>query len=1246
MKLRVVLLAALLLPAPALGQTSGSDGGTDGDAPADWAPWFNDTLNVRVPVEVSLGSGYPNGWEGPRLVAYELDVTQALIDAGWPTDIATGQPQRFTLDPASLRVVPRGVEDPEPLPTVTWDGALLSERGAHPSGHRVVTVGFLANEDVDRYHIYFDRKEDPDSHEPLPPHPQTEQRIMQLLAGPGAGHELLGVASGSNIQVRIGSAWSTTAQVETLGSQGWQTQCSPEVGPSQSGSCTISGDLTAVRITADRPIVAYGYTEENPRYLPLGALNGLGAGETLFAPAPQDAEIYLMTRSGRSCQAKVGPSTVQVSGAPSRVPGTGDPLMIQAQCPVLGWIPGTGPSPMPMGIGANLTKTGMTPAPDGTTVVTATGDTNARVVFTNDDTGDTTARRLISGEPTRAGHQGLRGAFWTATGGSADTGHRLVAQGPLVWGHVWSDEPAAGLLAPTPAGSIGYVGPEEADTKIRLAAVPFDGSPRVRFAAHGSPVKTDDAFGPLVPTSTEIPYGSEGLSPTQGGLVEASTVSVPRLLAGFVLGGSPNQPRAPGVFAGHMRPMQAERGSPDVIGPLFDISLEPESRIAAPGDVHTFTLVGTGQVRAPSGETSPLTISLNVESTTTSQAPPLETKLREGKAKLPTGDPKKVTTVTVTVPSNIPPDETPTYRLVVTGQPIDGGDPIEAIASVQVVPNREISLTFEDGSKIKDLQTAEGEPEATLLLTNKGTATEDISLSTILPEQVGWTVELLDPSTGDPFPANRIDDLAPSQQRRIRLDVQAPGDTARVVTIDVQAQSTEDVSVSSEVTARVAHGVSVDVRSRVRPDLVTLQPGSTGQVNLTLHNDGSPVNVQVHPRETEGLILDPAQDSVNLGENGTEAADARIPINLTVGRDAPIGGVLVSTIRLDIRVGELEPIESLMSLRVRVVPDHALEPVGGLELLPGLEQTQNLTVRAAGDADENVDLSLREVPKGWSVEAPAGLSVPRNATAPVPLTITPPAQVDPGSYEIALLATPQDGTAPIPIRFRAAVEETPAFRLTAPDALELGLGANRTVQVTIENRGNTAGETTIEAASELTDAVLRPATLTLAPAGQQNVTLELTAEQVGNGTVELTAPPGGQETLAVDVGRVELGIELVSTAPATPEAGATYRAVVRVTNDGTVTARDVEVALTSGDRVLRTETIGRLDPGTSATLSVAAEQLPTTQNLRVEVDPNGRYTQETVTDDSLSLSSQGAPMPPIAAWLVMIALAALAVRRM
>ncbi len=1243
----IVLLGLLItLPLAMPGAIAQEAPGTG--PPDDWEPWLDEDLITRVPLEVTTGQHYPPDWDGPRLIAYELDVNQVLADAGWPTD--RGQPVDFTLDPDSIRVVPQGVADPQPVPMVTWQGSLLTEGALGPT----VTIAFLAEPGLDAYHVYFDRTEDGDEHEPVARDAVEEQRILQLLAGHGSGHELVApLATEEEATVAITSEHATPLQVEHVTPQGSSiVSCSStHVGPGTWSECEIGtgGDVHAVRVTAEAPVTAYAWTGSpdsgtEHAMVPLSGSQGTPNGAILHAPALRSGTtpVNLISVQG-TCEATVGSTTLQVGPDTPTSVSIQDHETVDAECPLLGWIPGRGPATPPVSVNQTLTKSAVTStghAPGSCGIqqtVAAVGDRHANVVRVDTSVQEEDVRSLsrpTDAVPHRLDHEQMRAADWPALEDAQGTGYTVLNQGDTAWPSLWDPEEGAFQLAPTRTGSIGWIGAanaEECDVELRLAAVPFSGNPRVEFAAHGERLPPD-VMGPFT-VSQAFTHQEEPNDPTEipdtGSLVETGLRGDVALTAGFALVGDQAIPTA---FASHLRPMTVDEGQADVIGPLFDLQLEPTARISPPGEVQTFTLTGQGQHLAPTGEVTPLEVNLNAESITqTEGVPDVEHDLGTIQAQLPLDEPGEVTTLTVTAPNDVPHDTTPTYELLITGEPVDGGDAVPARATLQVVPDRELSLTFSDGSQLQDLTTEDGEASASLVLSNEGTAVEDVDLSTVVPGDLAWEVDVRDPSTGEPFPNDVVTELPPGEEQQLDLEVTVPGEASRVVDVTVVAQSLEDASVTSEATARVAHGIDVNVDGLVDPDLITLRPGSSEQANLTLENRGSEVSVQVSPEAEGALVVEAADDRVNLGPEGTPRANATVPLNVTAASDAPIGAVVVATITLNVHVGDLDPIEQLLSLRLRVVPDHGLTAVEPIEVLPGLKEPTNVTVRATGDADERVDLSLLSAPRGWTIEHPANVTVPHNTTAPVELNITTPEATEPGTYDVGFRGLPGDGTEPFSFRTQVIVPETPAFELRLPSPPPLGVGAEETFPMTIRNVGNVPGNATIETNASIVDAVPRPATPSqLAPGHEERLQLVLRAQSPGNDTVQFDLTPGQDATLPVDVGLVDLSLELVSVTPNPPSEGEPVQAVVSLSNEGTVQARNVNVSVMSGTQALHTENVARLDPGSQVSMTLAMNELPTTQGLSVHADPDGVYDQEDPTSREAALSPDEAPSLPLA----------------
>lgn len=1229
-------LAMILVPVPINAQ----------EDTQEWPPWHKpDEFKVRVPISVGLGDHYPSDWDGPRLVAHELDATQALIDAGWPTDDATGLPQRFSVDEDSVRVVADPEEDP--IPAIVWDGALLSGPQAFPPSHDIVTVAFLAPEDASDLHVYFDRTEDGAS-EPLSVPPVEEAKIMQLLAGPGAGHELYGVVEGNSIDVLVTGGSSTTITAERLTSQGWSSfGCSGQTVGQNPGSwarCTVSGAQgpTPIRILAEKPVSAYTWDSgaDVGRFIPLAGTTGTQDGTQLTVPHVEgtDPTVVKLMGVSEACEGTLGNTELTIPVGTPTTHQINQPRRLDADCRVLGWIPGEGVASMPTAIDANFTTAAATNTRvDGENQrITAAGDQGASVELFNPNTGAEQTKILLEGEP-RLADQPFRGASWRMT---SEDSYILQAEGAALWPALWgaTDDPSGVLpLGPSAEGTATWLGHAAAGSELQLVGLTRAGDADVTMAVNGDRIESTRGV------SETILYGPhEGQVPDSGGLAEAWT-SDDRLLFSYALLGD-DKPLSPPLLSAFLKPVETTEGTPQAIGPLFDLELDPESRIAAPGEVERFDLLGSGAIRNADGSLEDLEIQINVDAFTDSEeAPEIDLTLRPtARATLPQGEAEKLVTVEATIPSEVPPGSKPVYTLVATGTPVDGGDPIQTQASLQIVPDRAISLTFEDGSSLKDFQTEDGEVTAPLILQNDGTDVEPVALSTTVPQVQGYDVELLDARTETPISTT---DLAPGERKRLLLHVTTDTEGPLILNIKASARSLIDASTTSDVTARVTHGVSVDLAADVVPDLVNLNRGEQTTVNLTLDNQGSPVNVRIEPREMENLIAEAGTTSQNLGEPGTGTSEATVPLNLTVGPQAPLQGVLVLTVELQIQLGELDPVTQLLSVRVAVTPDHGLEPGAAIDALAGLEQEVELPVRATGEVDENVTLDLLEVPEGWQVSVPQRLEVPVNTTAPLRMTVTPPSGVDPGSYTLRILAQPTDGSEPVVLSTQVAIQESPAYRIQGPQALDLGAGETRSVTINVANLGNAAGEVTPAVATNLTETTLTPGSLTLAPGEDRDVRLNVTATSTGNETLRLTADPGGQAAAAVTVGEVDLDIELVSTDPATPQVGERFRAVVSVTNNGDAPARDVDLALMSGEETLAQETIGFLGPGTSATTSIVVDELSTLEDLRLVIDPANRYSQGTANDGAIALSQQDTPMLPLGAVLLIGTLVSLVARR-
>ncbi len=1287
----VVLLALLLLPVPITAQGDADETGDDGEttsgttiapAPEDWAPWYDETLKVRVPLSLSLTGAYPSTWSGERVVAHALDVTEVLQRGNWPLDAVTDQPLRFTVDMDSIRVVPADGEA-EPLSHLAWDGAPFEPPGTVEAGHDVVTVAFAAERGVDDYFIYFDREED-GTDDPLPRDPVREHQILQALAGPGAGHRNIGIAQGA-VRLAIGSGYTGSVEAQQLTPEGWAPiACtSGSVSPSQWVTCSLNTGEQAqpVRVEASTPVAVYawpgpayassGGEPDKRKVIPLSGIHGHSADRTLLAPAPTGStSIYVVALEpcpgGCSVTPTPGgaPSALSV-GIPREIP-LSQPALLEANGPIIGWLQGSGrgPANLPVGITPNATFAGMT-SPEVMDRfeprLSATGDDGARILLTDEDGSVSAERRFAQGQPVNPAHD-LTATTWTQVADFQGRGFMLQAENTLYWpqlleadvqGSTDVPDQVSGItqLGPTPVGATGWIGEdpsphsrsEASRESVRLISLPFQGEDSLRIALstqeQAGIIVEDGKGGSASPLATEaLRYSEDGNSKESGtididgALAEVFAAGTTGPLAAFAIYGDlddskPGNVRdaVSGLFAGQLEGVPAEEGAPDILGALFQLAIEPPDVFARPGETVTLSLMGTGFIQRVDGSRAELSLSF---STNTSGGPPglpPDLLLASSSATLDPSELTKVTDLQVKLPAQYPPDALPTtYAVAVTGDP-EGveGDDVTTRSTLTVRVKRDVSLTFEDGTHETALETEDGRATTPLILRNLGTGPQAVTLTISMPPVQGWSVEVTERGA----PVSSLT-LPPGGQARLELAIDAPEGTAVVLPVTVSAQGTQDASVSDSVTAQVVHNVELDVDARILPDLVSLPRGATATANLVLANRGSPVNVRISPLETEGLQLEAARSSVNLGEEGTGVENATIPINLTVAPDAPLGAVLVGTVEaLYGRGQDLEPTRQLLSLRARVVPVHDLSVVDRIDALPGLEQPVRVDVLNEGDVDERLELTVLRAPLNWQVDLPDVLEAPQNTTTPLRFNLTLPPGIPAGSESIRLLADPasagEDLTITIPVR----VLDGPAFQFELPDQLEMGLGERRTLEIDVENRGNAAGEAGLALDGPGVESTAIPEAITLGPGDTDTISLRLAATELGNHTLVGTIDPSPAHELTVRVGQVAFELDVVSTDPAPPRPGEPFKALVSVTNTGDAPARDVSLVLTSDEGPLVNETIGMLAPGRSATITLATQSLPTLDGLQVLVDPEGRYENAGATTTGLPGAGADAPLP-------------------
>ena len=215
----LALLACSALPPPSVAQTG------------SWAAWWDEEWHFRVPVTIGpalVQGDLPSDWSAPYPVVYELDVTRALLDAGWPPDEAGRGPANFLLEEDSFRIVPYtglgpdGRPSGDPVPFLQFKGPFRSLRGAFPEGHTVVTLVWLVRPPLPQtFMVYFDRTTAGDK-APLAVSAKDADAVRGRFYAPGPGHVVQGLVA-AGIQ-NAGVPREVRGAIEILGTSATPTR--------------------------------------------------------------------------------------------------------------------------------------------------------------------------------------------------------------------------------------------------------------------------------------------------------------------------------------------------------------------------------------------------------------------------------------------------------------------------------------------------------------------------------------------------------------------------------------------------------------------------------------------------------------------------------------------------------------------------------------------------------------------------------------------------------------------------------------------------------------------------------------------------------------------------------------------------------------------------------------------------------------------------------------------------------------
>lgn len=1258
------LLCVVILAAPTWG-------GAATAASASYAGWWGPTgmlegWHIRIPVVVTSRADH---LRVNATIGYDVDVRQALLDVGWTSGKVGGstQLQSFELDEASVRVVeypmrehvatPSGVPmgDVPSLARLGMLGSLASFNNRTSPGLHIewVAPGAWPPGVTRSFEIYFDTKANGEK-----PHVNYSERARAPLEArywTGAGTLLYGVAASLDVYA---TDPDTTAWIEVYqygkpraldGGSGEEFINPMHLGAGEHRSVEISDVPTAVRIRANKPVLAVGTDQSTAGVIPSTDGGPLG---TSFEFNATGAEYFIVAPQGHASVKRVNLSnpgdTYTISlqpGAPSVAVNARGPQTLTSTSPILVFAPPNEPakwqSPSIWGapVGSQLIAL---PVKTSWCLRTTTGGgpTQACPVAPPCIPGDVT---VLEGELVVASLEGpafLRSRDLgsgelqlPATSGGRPA--RLAAE--VEPGKVVRVNAPASLACPTlvhaavslsddaitDGPSMMVVGGSTPSFGGDVVHTPIGGHSATDFVAAWPMQILAYYNGTRVTVSggaSELPTLSLGAGDTAP--LDASAGNVVQVRASKPIGLLPLA--TGGYFEGIDEAFDVEQAGPATLrGYLVSLApagdaAEPMVRITGPGTPTTYQLAVTNLARDTTGAGVRDIIHLSV-------APPLpgwavdlsgtDLALRGGET--------KIVNLTATPPTSAVEGARQTISVTAASE----GNPLvnDRLGIVTIVRSSfGVDLWFDrqDGPKIKTITTDPG-AEQTLHVLVKNTAQ--------IPDRVLVRLSLLSNDWRATFPdagAAPLTELAleAGESRDLALRVGSPLTSASQSVLEVSAESESDSSASAKVTATLRH--RVDSKISVDANATTLEgaPGDVVTYELTLINRGLE---RASVRFNTTGVLPPGWERPTIlqseyaideisglapGQPVALSVIVRIPNGSIRGERAPIH-FEASTIPQF--VGDPTSKGSL-DLLALTAPTHALE-YDAPTTVPVDDQGQ-VDARSSITNHGNGDELARVVPIGLppmaGVETGPAIVIPRNGSATLEMLLSIPGSTPAGTYAVAADIQLDDATT-MPWRFNVTVPERRSVEIVTTGPAMVLAGVQSAIAWTVRNTGNVPLDL--------------PPRIVL-PQGWQAAWNEsggnLDVGQERDVTLTLLAPkesPRGLQHIRVDnewsksddlVTAVEF-VELHATA--SREAGGV---LVTVTNSGSGDAKDVEAALYSRDLVIDRAIIHRVPPGSHVTAILAAGTAP---ELHVEVDPSHRYSGGVVLPVSAMDGRHGIP---------------------
>ncbi|MEM3434138.1 MAG: NEW3 domain-containing protein [Candidatus Methanomethyliaceae archaeon] len=497
-----------------------------------------------------------------------------------------------------------------------------------------------------------------------------------------------------------------------------------------------------------------------------------------------------------------------------------------------------------------------------------------------------------------------------------------------------------------------------------------------------------------------------------------------------------------------------------------------------------------------------------------------------------------------------------------------------------------------------------------LTLSNNGEATETVELSTSAPE--GWDACLL---TSDGKSVLTLV-ITPGTSKSLDLALTPPknvdpGDYS----FEVLAKS-QDESVSASITLLTTLGKSADIT------LTTTLPyqSSHGEVlsyPITLKNSGEKgtftLSVSGLPEGWRACFK--SGTSEILGIFLDSGASATVNLELTPS-DNSIGTHSIAVLVYDesgTRVGSLPILASLSP------PERGLtmtSSYSGLSVESGNSATFTITLANTGGTDELVNFKMA-TPEGWTVKISAqdqsasisSIYLQSGQKSTLTLKVTPPDNLEFGTYNLTLTATSSDGvlTSSLPLSVSVIEPSGKISVLTTFTEVTAQAGAVLKYPITIKNQWsvNVLLYLSADAPKNWEVAFMSGDTSisSLSLASGQSIDLVVkvippSAVSIGNYTTTVkVASDDGKFSCTVDLKSKIVGSYALQITPSTystaTTTGSSTSITARVTNTGLSPVSSVRLSVSAPSDYWEVTTtpnqISSLAPGESVTFSIAVK---------------------------------------------------------